>query len=552
MIKKIKEKLRNNYLLWGIIVFIVPGIAIYLLNLLLKLYCYIGDWLSKYVDLSFIIINTTTSITIGEYIYYYFTIMAIEVTAILSWALLQTSRKGNELSEAINTKEENRDNEKVKESAMIIYYDLLSKVSIIKNLYVTLTLNKETKSANIIDINNDWIKNLSELRNVLSKRETDVLFELYENFASLQKVQVCSDVDATKDITKSIGDKLFIDVLRKYLWMDFEGKFDSILHNKYYIIFRKIEAKINEEKDCYSVQSNWLRMKQFNGNEKIYGEYINGVLKNGTDTYYDENRHQIYSLTYKDYKVVKGDYFNYINDTFQKIFDVKFNENGTEDTGYIIIFYDSCRIKYKGGIKGKKYEGNGVLYQDSEYVSAIFDGSWEQGKKNEGTFKQNNGNSSILYFEGIYKNDRPYTGEIKLGNLKTFKDAYGYKGTIKEGKMENGFGYVKSVSFVDWDYIEKHSNDRLCQEYLRDREDDEWDYECEQDDIPDEVKQDMAEDSERYEIQISKEHLQNICIEVVELIGTRWTDGKSEKLEDDYLNKKYFGYGTKKEETSLK
>lgn len=556
MIKKIKKKLRNNYLLWGIILFTGPGIAIYLLNLLLKLDCYMGGWLSQYVDLSFIIIDTTASIKIGDYIYYYSTIMAIEVTAILSWALLQTSRKGNELSEAIKAKEDNRDSEKVKESAMIIYYDLLSKVSILKNLYVTLILNKETKSVNIIDINKDWIKNISELRILLSKREIDALFQLYENFASLQKAQVCSDDEATKNITKSIGDKLFIDVLLKYLWMDFEGKIDSILENKYYIIFRKIEAKINEEKDCYSIQSNWLRMKQANGKEKICGEYINGVLKNGTDTYYDENGYLIYSLTYKDYKVVMGNYLNYINDTFEKIFDVTFDENGEEDTGYIITFYDSCRIKYKGGIKGKEYQGIGVLYLDSKCVSVVFDGTWEQGKKNEGTFKDNSGNSSIVYFKGIFKNDRPYTGEIKIGNLKTFKDVYEYRGSIKEGKMENGFGYVKKDSFIDWNYIEKHSDDSLCQEYLRDREEDEYDYgydyEYEQDDIPDEVKQEMAEDSERSEIQRSREFLQGKCLEVVELIGNRWTNGKTEQLEDDDLNKKYFGYGTKKEEASVK
>ncbi|MHB9940523.1 hypothetical protein CF065_02535 [Clostridium sporogenes] len=556
MVKKIKKKLKNNYLLWGIIVLIVPGIAIYLLNLLLKIGCYMGDWLSQYMDLSFIIIDTNSSISIGDYISYYFTIMALEVTGILSWALLKTSRKSNELSEAIKAKEDNRDNEKVKESAMIIYYDLLSNVRILKNLYVTLILNKETKSVEVIDINKDWIKNLSELRILLSKREIDVLFELYENFSSLSKAQVCSDAEAIKCITKGTANKLFINVLLKYLWMDFGGKFDSILHNKYYIIFRKIEVKINEEKECYSIQSNCLQMKQANGNEKIYGEYINGVLKNGTDSYYDENGHLIYSLTYKNYKVVKGKYFNYINDVFEKIFDVKFDENGIEDTGYIIIFYDSYKIKYKGGIKGEKYEGTGILYQDSEYVSVIFDGSWEQGKKKEGTFKDNRKNSSIVYFEGSFNNDKPYTGEIKLGNLKTFKDVYEYRGTIKVGKMENGFGYVKNTSFIDWDYIKKHSNDPSCQGYLMAKEEEEWNYRCgyeyEQEDIPDDVRQEMAEESARFEIQRSREDLQDTCLEVVELIGTRWTDGNPEKLEDDDLNKKYFGHGAKQKETSKK
>ncbi|MDU1443137.1 MAG: hypothetical protein E6916_06435 [Clostridium cochlearium] len=59
--------------------------------------------------------------------------MTLEVTGILSWALLKTSKKSNELSEAIKAKEDNRDNEKVKKSAMIIYYDLLSNVRILKN-----------------------------------------------------------------------------------------------------------------------------------------------------------------------------------------------------------------------------------------------------------------------------------------------------------------------------------------------------------------------------------------------------------------------------------
>ncbi|MFW2490213.1 hypothetical protein ACN077_16850 [Clostridium chromiireducens] len=550
MLKKVKENLLNNYLLLITVVFLFPGIAIYLLNIILKLGCYIGYWIYQYVDLSLVIIDTSTSIKTGDYIYYYFTIMAIEVTAILSWALLQTSKESNNLSKAIKAKEDNRDNEKVKESAMIIYYDLLSKIGVFKNLYVTLILSKETKKVNTIEINNDWIKNLSELRNVLSKREIDILFELYENFALLQKAQVCSDSEAVKDITKSISGKLFIDVLLKYMWMDFEGKIESLLHNKYYIIFRKIEGKINEEKDYYLYELNQLQMKQVNGKDKIHGEYINGVLKNGTDTYYDENGNQIYSLTYKDYKVIKGNYSNYINDRFENIFDIEFDENGIEDTGHIIIFYDSNMIKYNGNIKVKKYEGYGILYQDNEYLSVVFDGIWEQGKKKEGVFRDNSKNASIEYFNGTYYNDKPYTGEIKLGNLKSFNDAYEYKGTIKEGKMENGFGYTKNASLIDWGYIESHNDNIQCQRYLMSIEENECAYEYEQDDIPDEVKQELAEESERYEVQRTKEYLQDECLEVVELIGTKWTSGKPKKLEDDDLNKKYFGYGTKEKEVS--
>ncbi|NRW93126.1 hypothetical protein DFH79_001379 [Clostridium beijerinckii] len=546
MIKKIKENLENNYLLLITIVFLVPGIAIYLLNLLLKLGCNIGSWIYQYVDLSLVIIDTTASIKAGDYISYYFTIMAIEVTAILSWALLQASKESNRLSEAIKAKEDNRDNEKVKESAMIIYYDLLSKIGILRNLYVTLILSKEIKKINTIEINNDWIKNLSELRNVLSKREIDVLFELYGNFALLQKAQVCSDVETVKDITKSISGKLFIDVLLKYMWMDFEGKIESLLHNKYYIIFRKIEGKINEEEKYYSDELNQLKMKQVNGKYKIHGEYINGVLKNGKDTYYDENGNLIYSLIYKDYKVIKGNYSNYIDDRFENIFDIEFDENGMEDTGRIIIFYDSNMVKYDGNIKVRKYEGYGILYQDNEYLSVIFDGIWEQGKKKEGVFRDNSKNASIEYFNGTYYNDKPYTGEIKLGNLKSFNDVYEYKGTVKEGKMENGIGYTKNVSLIDWSYIERHNDNIQCQRYLMSREENECAYEYEQDDIPDEVKQEMAEESERYEVQRTKENLQDEYLEVVELIETKWTRGNPERFEDDDLNKKYLGMELKK------
>jgi hypothetical protein len=36
------------------------------------------------------------------------------------------------------------------------------------------------------------------------------------------------------------------------------------------------------------------------------------------------------------------------------------------------------------------------------------------------------------------------------------------------------------------------------------------------------------------------------CLEVVELIETKWTNGKSKKLEDDDLNKEYLGMELKK------
>jgi len=69
MIKKIKKFLRNNYLLLVIIILIVPAIAIYLLNWLLKIGCYMGYWISQYIDLSLVIIDTTASIKTGDYIY---------------------------------------------------------------------------------------------------------------------------------------------------------------------------------------------------------------------------------------------------------------------------------------------------------------------------------------------------------------------------------------------------------------------------------------------------------------------------------------------------
>ncbi|MGL5087651.1 MAG: hypothetical protein ACRC68_18370, partial [Clostridium sp.] len=337
--------------------------------------------------------------------------------------LYTTSVKNNELASAINSKEYNRDDALIKESALIIHYDLLSKINIIKLLYTKFEIKNDNIISNEVNIPPHLIKHLANLRSVLDKREVDIIFELYNRFELLGQLQnkgKKEDLDRIEILIKNLSEDLFISVFLEYLWMDYLGENEKILNGKYYNILKKIQNKIGD---------TVLETRVY------HGDMVSGIYTNGVATWENGNGDIIYLLKYEDGHIAEGKYFNYINNNYEVVFDGKFNRESNKFSGNILEFYKSRRVKYRGQVEDNLYDGEGIMHYDySNANKPLFIGVWKDGKKDEGEYVGEY-KSDIIYFKGKYKNGRPYSGKIKCNNSYCFLGAYGFYGIIENSKL---------------------------------------------------------------------------------------------------------------------
>ncbi len=487
------------------------------------------------INSSEIIIDFLKPIEIGNYLNYYFTILGIEVTGVLTYSVLQTSKQSNILTKEINDKEKNRDKEKIRESALIIYYDIISKIRNLIVLYNSKEFNVNTEIINGFNASSDWVKNIANLRDVLTAYELETIFNLYNNFLLLTEFQHTQGdkSEEMNSIVNNLSNKLFITPLLNYLWMDFNGMTELLLSSKYYIILKKI-LSVTQNKENRTIdflQHNNKKIKYNNCEFDDYGNIIKGV-----DKCYTSNNNLLYEFEYNDRKIVKGIFYNKHREL---IFNCTFNLNTSYSEGYVTYYYKPNRLKYKGNIKNGKYAGTGIVYYDSNANSIEFSGIWENNKKKNGEYKSNSNNASILYFNGEYKNDMPYSGKIECHY--TFKlrssDVYGFNGTIFQGKPVDGGGYKVSKSYFTSEFIEKNPKYDTSLNYYPEYSED---YEEYLNNIPVEVQQEMIESSLRNEKEIELEDLKERYGCVIELLSATWNDGICETAEEDILNKEFF------------
>ncbi|HHD2752388.1 TPA: hypothetical protein ACOTG0_001166 [Clostridium perfringens] len=510
----IKFKFRKKYLLYCLGILFLPIIFISLLSIFIKL----G---TTYINTNEIIIDLNKAVDIGDYLTCYVAILGIEVTAVFSYMLFKTSLKSNELAKAINDKEENRDKEIIKESAMIIYYDLRVKLDIIKNLYTKYFLHEDIEINREIVMIDHWLKNLANLRSFLDKREMDIIFELYNRIELISRIQN-SDEKQLKKLIKGLSKEIFINKLLDYLWMDYHGENECLLKIKYYTIFYKIEEKIS---------SNLVKQKEY------VGELNNLSIINGKESWKDKNGNLIYEFNYVDGIVTEGKFLNYVNNKYRVVFDGILED---EFTGLITEFYKSKKVKYRGYMKSGKYEGKGIEFINDEENKPFFKGYWKNGIRDKGEYKRLK-DKYIIYFNGTYKNNIPYSGKIEstINYNLNGTNIYGFNGIIENGKAIKGFGYKESNRIIDWDYINKHPE----YDYYNYEEYDEKEF---SEDIPEEIIQEIHEESERDSKLYKLSELQMVNVEVLELLGGIWEDGSYKAKEDDLLNKEFIGLNPKR------
>lgn len=485
-----------------------PFIFISLLGVIVK----IG---TIYVNTNEIIIDLQEAINIGDYISYYVAIVGIEVTVLFSYMLYRTSVTSNELSKSIIDKEENRDKEKTKESALIVYYNLLSNLSTLKMLYTKHILNNDLDVNTNIIVLDDWIMNIANLRHLLSKKELDELFQLYSKFELISKSNLDGIVD-NYDLIRILSEEIFIEPLLKYLCLDYTGAIEALLNYKYYSIFNKIE-------------------REFNGNKSsskfCFGKISNGTIIDGTESWIGQAGDMRYTIVYKDGNLFYTKYMHLLNENWEKIIDGIYQDKKL--TGQMIEFYPSKRIHYKGSVKEGKYNGKGVMYKDTQNNQILFNGVWDKGRKLEGEYFGNE-SEGIIYFKGEYRRGRPYSGKIKTAlTYEIDNKCYGYKGDILKGKPFNGIGYKEKKRIYDDEYLQNHP------EYNPELEYDIEDYLDYPEDY-DEIQQEMMEDRIRDEKRFEFEQLKEDYGEVIELLEGEWKSGIYTGYPEDLLYKEYF------------
>lgn len=522
----------RKYLFW---ILICPILVISFLSFIVK-------WETVHINTGGLIIDISTSIRLGDYVYYYISVVGIEVTGLLSYAIWRASMESNKLWQDISNKEENKDKEIVRESALIVYYDLVSNISILKMLYSTQMLKTKAVETNRLSIISDWVKNIGNLRDILSGKEIEMLFNLYNSFSLVSELERTPNPDnesnELKNLVKQLSKKIFISVLLDHLWMDFDGVTESILNNKYYPILRKIQmaskVDIGDNKYGYIDEDGDNCVNQNNESVKYKGEFINGIIQNGIDQWHLDDGTILYSLKCKNGKIVSGKYNNKFREETELIFDCKFNADGKQTNGYTTTFYSPNIMKYQGLILDGKYSGQGKYYANKNSIKLMFSGTFEKGKMLKGKYL-NKSSKKIVYFNGEYRNKIPYSGNIECSEFFELDGTYGFKGIIKEGKPIDGSGYKFAQEIIDNEYM----NEEYTGDVQADGSDD---YNDQYENIPEEMQQELNENYEREKKQNNFDDLKQNYGHVVELIKADWSNGDCTVYNDDIINKKHFAY----------
>ena len=454
---------------------------------------------------------------------YYLTIINILVTTCLSYSLLKTSKESNNLSKKIDERENNRDEEKIRESALIVYYDILSKINIVRDLYNKKEFGVNKGIVNNINNNSDWVKHIANLRGTLTEYELSLVFDLYNNFILISDLQHSQDEkgDEINKIINILVEKVFNKPLIDYLWIDFKGMTESLVNRRYFDILTKILLNFKEDKN-----DNRINLNKRIDSTCEYDE--DGNIISGIDEYYIDEKILLYKFKYEKGRLIKGK----LNDKNNNlIFDCSFDKDGCPKDGYVTRYGND--VEYKGDIIDGKYNGEGILYYSYKQNKIEFEGSWECNKKVSGEYNGKWTDSGIKYFKGEYKDDEPYTGKIECSiNYKIAEDVYGFKGEILNGIPVDGTGYKFNKHEFSDEYKFNHPE---CEgnEYSQNYED--YYYK----EPSDEEIEYLGRKSEEASIACEKSEILDNTGHAIELLKANWENGQCKLLEDEIINKAY-------------
>ncbi|WP_410502938.1 hypothetical protein RIF24_06710 [Exiguobacterium acetylicum] len=456
----------------------IPIVALTLLSFifygdLFKLIPFISDNRNK------IKLSTEVYPTLSEAINYTISGYSIIITGIFSYALLKTSIKSYEIAESIKSLESNRDRESVRQSALIVYYELLTGFSNIKDLYTSIVLNDSSPNPKRLFLSDDWVKNISLLKDKLNEYEINEIFKIYSRFLTIKSILESYDEPETNNTGNSHYEKIrhdlineiensFLSFIPKGVLNNDFGNVEKLLKREYYLLLQKIkiatydiqkikrcnidgletlfvnETKLYEGEFLDNEFNGKGTLYTFAGLEKYKGDFLKGKFISGVSKeYYEDDENKImYEVIYeKNKKIqgllnkVEGDMLvekNYINGSFDG--DIIY-------TGDTIQYDDKHKIVYVGQLLNGKFDGEGKYFIKGKI-------KYEGTFKNDLIIKGNEFKNGKLYFKGDFKNEMAYNGQIK-----NYSNSYveQFNGILKEGKPYTGKGYIYQNDSSGWD-----------------------------------------------------------------------------------------------------
>lgn len=472
---------------------------------------------------------------------YIVTLYSIIITAIFSFMVWKTSKRSYEVAEAVKTLEENRDNEESRKSALIVYYELLTSFDNLREMYSKKILNSPKRAETQFFISTDWIKNIANLRDSLSREEINELHIFYNRLLTLQKYLELDSNNgkASTYLSEIVKDSFSIIIPKEVLFEDF-GHISKYLNRKYFLLISKIYKATfrNEEiqkEDCNEgvfISINGIpfyrgeiKGKHFSGAGTIFndkglpkynGKFIDSKFVEGKAYEYFENEEKLYDVTYKNNQIEEG--FLKREGSLDKkyYYNGKFKDNKIF-SGYTTVFNSSNKLAYEGYIQEGMQSGSGILYVQGEKRLA---GEFENGVIIRGEQYKDKG----FYFKGDFKN-----GFIWNGDVKGYSDSLveEFEGTICDGKPYEGIGLVFKID-----------SEGQPREYLEWKEEQMYlDY-----DEPDEEEFEEIENQQQAYL---NDQTRKRNSRWMDYIKAEWKKGEVKEFEDKEYNIKVFYYTDK-------
>ncbi|MCU5599834.1 toxin-antitoxin system YwqK family antitoxin [Bacillus wiedmannii] len=413
---------------------------------------------------------TASSITSLSYI---FTILvaiyALCATTFFSYLVWKVSERNFLVSEQLKDLENNRDEEIVRENALIVYYDLQRGISNLRDLYISYVLKGIDAKPNRIYFSADWIKNVANLRDGLTSQELNRVYKLYEQFYALQNILEEHKVDKPNEELREYLNELSKEVFADFIPLPLLGELkvssvDELVGIDLYIILQKIY--------CLTFASSKEKPKEKIVNGKsVYETYLSGVLFFVGDTkepfvgngeLYNTDGKIKYSGRFDSEHFIPGIIYGYYNST-KKCYEITYDTNTTilevkmgilyklhDDknqyfyhgefkdgkvlNGITTLYHKNKKISYQGELKGGFIDGQGTYY--NEHGSVEFEGVLQNGLKVNGIEFIN----GTQCFKGEYKYSKPWNGIANNYNLSY--QVKNFTGEIYEGTPINGEGLI--------------------------------------------------------------------------------------------------------------
>lgn len=314
----------------------------------------IGLYISGHLPTSLInvFIDHSRVLKITEYIDLWFSALNIVVTSILSYLLLEVSKKSNEISETVSYLEESRDANTLNDNIAFVYYQIVHSFDELHRLYIDYFILNKT-SYKQIKIHSDWITTLSKLQSVLSISEIDIIYQLFVDIESINNSRT-----EQKEVVKNIYQKYMLSCFfdaKDYLSLQ-EISPIAMLHPEMISIiifllfsFKKNDFLVDKKGEIYSISDT---DSNFFCNSI---ELAKGKFKRITNLTY---RDIILNGDFSDNRFMSGKIHAHYKNTFLDLYDISYKSK----TASHVKLYDQ-----------KKNACTGNVILDADYKDNTFD-----------------------------------------------------------------------------------------------------------------------------------------------------------------------------------